>query len=178
MPVFEYPDGHVVLHNDSMWRGQEPSLWGDQVTSAWKGTSQESQLRTNSDIEDEKELLVVCESLDNSCLVSNENRISCGNYTETQCQDRGCCHDSKSNGCFFNSKSSPFYSWRKKWSYDSNYLSITGDTFYKKPEMACEICPKDLGWKGYHINGHTICYNKPTDEGKEYQLVDTELVII
>jgi len=178
MPVFQYPDGHVVLHDDPMWRGQQPSLWETQVTNGWKGTSNDGQLRTNREAEDEKELLVVCESPDNSCLVANDNRISCGNLDETQCLDKGCCFESSTSVCYFNARSSPFYSLRTKWSHDSNYLKVNEDTFHKKPEMPCEICSKEKGWKGYNIDGHTICHNKPTSEGTQFKLNNGYLVII
>ena len=147
------------------------------MTNKWKGTSNEGVLGTyTEDVVNEH--LVVCESPDNSCVVATDNKISCGNYDETQCQGRGCCFDSMTNSCYLNSKSSPFYSLRRKWSHDSYYVTINGDTFYEKPKMPCEICSEDEGWKGYNINGHTICHIKPTDEGIIYQLAKAELILI
>lgn len=162
-PVFRYPDGHVVPDNDPMWRGQPPNSGALQVKNKWMQTTNKGVLTTLSD--NAETLLVVCETTDDSCIVAGENRISCGSHDEAQCRSRGCCYDSVSTVCYLNSKSSPFYSLRRKWSHDTHYVTKDENTFYKKPKMPCEVCPADLGWKGYHINGETICHTKPTDHG-------------
>ena len=49
----------------------------------------------------------------------------------------------------------------------STYENETGTTFFKKPEMPCEICPKSVGWQGYNIDDLTICHYKPNEEGQK-----------
>ena len=154
-----------------MWRGNQPNKLATHVKNRWKGQSHKGVLRTVP--EEGEELLVVCESSDDSCVVASDNRISCGRYDGEECKSRGCCYDASTTNCYMNAKSSPFYSLRRKWSHDSHYVTSSGDTFYKKPEMPCEICPKDIGWNGYNINGQTICHTKPTRNGMKSTFVQS-----
>ena len=62
--------------------------------------------------------------------------------------------------------SSSFYFLSLKTTDLSTYENAPGTTFFKKPEMPCDICPKSVGWQGYNINDHTTCHMKPDEEGE------------
>ena len=66
------------------------------------------------------------------------------------------------------SDSSPFYYLSVKTVDHFLYEDEPGTTFFKKPDMPCEICHKSVGWAGYHIDDHTICYLEPDGAGKSF----------
>ena len=62
--------------------------------------------------------------------------------------------------------SSAFYFLSSKSIDHSQYENSVGFTFFKKPKIPCEICPRSVGWQGYNINDHTVCYVKPDERGE------------
>ena len=145
------------------------------VVSATRGSRVKVQwnesVPTLNPTEEGSNLMVVCETPDNSCNVALDNRINCGDYDQSSCIHRGCCYDAKTAICYFNSKSSPFYSLRTKSPRFSKYVGDAESNFYEKPKMPCEICPPSKDWKGYNVDGRTICHLQPSQEGKRYQLI-------
>ena len=152
----------MVALDDPMWRSTSATR-GSRVKVQWKEPESVAVLNPT---EDGSNLLVVCETPDNSCNVALDNRINCGDYDQQSCINKGCCYDANTANCYFNSKSSPFYSLRTKSPQDSKYSEDSESNFYKKPNMPCEICPKSQGWKGYIVYGQTICHVKPSQDGK------------